>query len=167
MTWLDWTILLVVSLSTLLSLRRGFVKEALSLAAWVVAFLVSTSFSGRLSQHLVDYVTNDALRQGSAYVILFAATLMLGSLVNMLAAQLIHATGLSGADRLLGTAFGFARGLLLILVADFVVDAVLEPAEKRELVEGSRLMPHVMMVQEWAQEQFADIRIRGPLLDEA
>jgi membrane protein required for colicin V production len=162
MTWLDWTILLVVGLSTVISLRRGFVKEALSLLAWVVAFLVSTAFSERLAALFVEYIANDTLRKVSAYVILFAATLMLGSLVNSLMAQVVRATGLTGADRVLGTVFGFARGLVVILVAIFLMEAVLEP-EELEFMRESRLMPHLAMVEQWARETFGNVRADGQL----
>ena len=151
MMWLDWTILGVVAVSTLISLRRGFVKEALSLLGWVAAFLVATALASRLAIYLSDHITNDALRHASAYVILFAATLMLSSLVNTLLAQFIRATGLSGADRALGTVFGFARGLVLMLVAVFVMEALLSE-EERAFLEDSRLLPHLAMVGEWARE---------------
>lgn len=155
MNWLDWTILAILALSTLLSLSRGFVKEALSLLAWVAAFLVSTTFSARLSTQLAEFIANDSLRYASAYVLLFAATLMLGSLLNMLLAQLIKVTGLSGADRLLGTVFGFARGLVVVLVLLFILRAVL-PLEEQQRIEQSLLVPHLALVEQWARQNFAD-----------
>ena len=165
MTWLDWIILGIVVVSTLVSLKRGFVKEALSLSAWVLAFIISTRFSGRLDGALVDAISNDTLRQVSAYVILFAATLMLGSLVNTLLAQVIRMTGLSGADRVLGTAFGLARGLLIAVVLVFLLESVLKPDEQHVLRE-SRVVPHLAMVKQWAQEWLAeaslDTRIKLP-----
>ena len=154
MSWLDWTILAIVAVSTLVSLKRGFVKEALSLLAWVAAFLIATTLSARLSLLLTDYITNDAFRYAASYVILFAATLMLGSLLNWLLAQVIKVTGLSGADRMLGTAFGFARGLVLVLVLVFVMKSVLHPDELG-FIHDSRLLPHIAMVEEWAREHLA------------
>jgi membrane protein required for colicin V production len=162
MNWFDWTVLGIVAVSTLISLKRGFVKEALSLAAWVAAFLVSTSFAARLSLQLGDYISNDALRYASAYVILFAATLMLGSLINTLLAQLVRVTGLTGADRLLGTVFGFARGMLVVLVLVFVLQAVMSEDEQASLQE-SRLLPHLQMVSEWARQNLSDANISGGL----
>ncbi|MEM0952508.1 MAG: CvpA family protein [Pseudomonadota bacterium] len=152
MNGLDWTILAILALSTLISLKRGFVKEALSLLAWVAAFLVSTTLAGRLSAVLVDTITNDAFRQATAYVILFAATLMLGSLLNTLLAQVIRMTGLSGADRVLGTAFGLARGLVLVMVIVFVMQSLLE-SDEQAFMRDSRLLPHLVMVQEWARDR--------------
>lgn len=162
MNWVDWTILVILALSTLLSLKRGFVKEALSLLAWVAAFFVSTAFSGRLSGLLTDYVTVDALRFALAYVLLFAATLMLGSLLNTLLAQVIRATGLSGADRVLGTVFGFSRGLVVVLVLMFVLRAAL-PEEQQQPLQQSQLLPHLSMVEEWARQNFADATVNGQI----
>jgi membrane protein required for colicin V production len=162
MNWLDWTIVAILALSTLLSLSRGFVKEALSLLAWVAALLVSTTFSGRLASQLVEFIANDSLRYASAYVLLFAATLMLGSLLNMLLAQLIKVTGLSGLDRLLGTVFGFARGLVVVLVLLFVLRAVL-PVDEQQRIEQSVLVPHLALVDQWARENFADAANNGHL----
>ena len=160
MNWIDWAIIAILGLSTLLSLKRGFVKEALSLLAWVAAFLVSTALSGRLSTQLAELIANDSLRYASAYVLLFAATLMLGSLLNMLLAQVIKVTGLSGADRLLGTVFGFARGLVVVLVMLFVVRAVL-PVEEQQSVEQSLLVPHLSVVEQWARQNFSDVADSG------
>ena len=162
MSWLDWTILAIIAVSTLFSLKRGFVKEALSLLAWVAAFLISTAFAAALSLQLTDIIINDSLRYATAYVILFAATLMLGSLLNMLLAQVIRVTGLSGTDRVLGTVFGFARGLLLVLVLVFIMQAVLAP-EEQQFMRESRLLPHLKVVQQWAQQNFADAGIDGEL----
>ena len=124
MNWADWVIVFIVGVSTLLSLWRGFVKEALSLAAWVVAFFISIAFSTQLSAVLRDVVSNDGLRYAVAYGILFIATLMLAALLNRLFAQLIKMTGLSGLDRVLGTVFGFARGLVVVVVLVFVAQAL-------------------------------------------
>jgi membrane protein required for colicin V production len=162
MNWLDWTILGILCVSTLISLKRGFVREALSLLAWVAAFLVATTLSGRLSAQFTELINNDSLRYASAYVLLFAATLMLGSLINMLLGQVIRFAGLTGADRVLGTVFGFTRGLVLVLVMMFVFQAVLNPEEQAFLNE-SRLRPHLAMIEQWARETFADADIKGEL----
>ena len=160
MIWVDWTIVVVLALSTLLSLKKGFVREALSLLAWVAAFLVSTSFGAHLSSQLVPWIAAERLRYAAAYVILFVATLMLGSLLNALLAQLIRVTGLSGADRLLGTVFGFIRGLVILLVALFVLRAVV-PAEGQQVLEQSWLLPHLELLGAWARQNFADVAVRG------
>jgi len=55
-TTIDWLIIAVVLVSTLLSLKRGFVKEVLSLVTWVVAFVVAVKFSDNMQALLVQQI---------------------------------------------------------------------------------------------------------------
>jgi membrane protein required for colicin V production len=162
MNWIDWTIVALVSLSTVLSIKRGFVKESLSLLAWVVAFLVATAFSARFAAQLAVLITNDSLRYATAYVLLFAASIMLGSLFTAVLAELIKVSGLSGVDRMLGTVFGFLRGLVIVLVLLFVTRSVVPPKDQRS-VEQSTLVPHLNFVEQWTRENFSDLANRGRL----
>lgn len=52
MVWIDYAIMAVIGLSSLISLIRGFVKEALSLVTWFAAFFVASRFFGDLSVFL-------------------------------------------------------------------------------------------------------------------
>ncbi|MCP5854482.1 CvpA family protein, partial [Klebsiella pneumoniae] len=45
-TWVDWAIIAIIAVSTLISLKRGFVKEALSLLIWIIAGAVAWMFGG-------------------------------------------------------------------------------------------------------------------------
>ncbi len=157
--WVDWLILVVLCLSTLLSLWRGFAREAMSLAGWVAAFVVANLFVDRLAAEMAGLVSNITGRYVLAYVILFAVTLMLAGVAGLLAAKLMKATGLSVLDRILGMAFGFARGVILVLVAVFVLRQLVPPQDLQWLYQ-SRLMPHLDMLAEWAQTVFAGIDSR-------
>lgn len=122
MNWLDISILVIIGLSTLVSLFRGFVKEALSLVIWFSAFYIASQYHDALALHLVNI--QDALfRKGTAIAILFICTLLVGALVNFVFAQLVIRTGLSGTDRLLGMVFGALRGVLVVAAVLFFMDA--------------------------------------------
>ncbi len=152
----DWAIILLLGLSTLVGMHRGLFREALSLITWVVALTVALSFSARLALLMTDAIDPSSLGvpefisrfllatplvpQGIAFVLLCVTTLVIGGLVNNLLGGVVRRTGLSGLDRVLGTLFGFARGLLicLVLVAGFYAWI---PVEEYTWWQESTLLP--------------------------
>lgn len=147
LNWLDIAILVVLLVSTLTSLMRGFVKEAISLGIWFLAFLISSQFYLDLAQFLTYF--NDALvRNGVAISILFVITLIIGGLVNMLVAKLVQFTGLSGTDRVLGLLFGALRGALIVSAILFFAD-VFTPAAGSQAWQNSVLIPEFKLIISW------------------
>ena len=151
----DWVIVVVLVVSVLLSLWRGFVREALSLAGWVLAFIVANLFVDQMASELAWAINNVTGRYVAAYAILFVGTLAASTVLTYLAAQLVKATGLSLLDRLLGTVFGFARGVILILVCVFILRQLVSPTDLLWL-DQSQLMPHLDMLGRWARSLFND-----------
>jgi len=146
-SWVDYAIVAVIALSIIVSLMRGFVREALSLVTWAVAFWVAFSFSGALSNLLAGYIHSDTLRQIASFGILFIITLLLGAFVNYLLGQLVDSTGLTGTDRILGVVFGFARGVLVISLLLMMVH--LTPMPEEDWWKTSVLIPQFQPVELW------------------
>lgn len=151
----DWVIIVVVSVSVLLSLWRGFVREALSLLGWVAAFVVAHTFVDQLALELGGAIANTTGRYVAAYALLFVLTLIVFTLVVKVATGLVRAAGLSVLDRLLGTIFGFARGVIIILVAAYVIRQLVPPQDQQWLHQ-SVLMPHLNMLADWVQAVFSN-----------
>ena len=150
----DWVIIVVLGLSILLSLWRGFVREAVSLAGWVVAFVIANMFVGELSTFLQQWIANATGRYVAAYALLFVGMLMVAGIVGKLSAQVVKVTGLTLLDRLLGTVFGFARGVIIVLVVIYVLRQ-LAPPQNLLWLDQSQLMPHVDMLGQWVQASFS------------
>lgn len=154
-TWVDWGIVAIVCVSCLISLQRGFVKEALSLLTWIVAGAVAWMFGGALAAHLVEFIEIPSVRVIAGCAILFIATLVLGALVNYLISELVRVTGMSGTDRFLGTAFGAARGALLVVVLVGLIS--LAPVQQDLWWQQSILIPHFLMVADWSKTFILDL----------
>lgn len=157
MNAIDWLILAVVGVSCLISLKRGFLKEALSLVIWVAAAAISFLFHEKLAVLLTDVISPALFRTIAAAVILFVGTLITGALINMLLSQLVKATGLSGTDRVLGLVFGFFRGVIIIIVLIMLIPPVFE-LDQHPLWQSSILIPHIQAMEEGLLKLANDIK---------
>ncbi|MCA1805080.1 MAG: CvpA family protein [Xanthomonadaceae bacterium] len=111
---MDFFILGVILVSGLLSLWRGFVKEALSLITWIAAPVIAILFYEDFAPWFERWVSVPSARIALAFGILLVLVLILGGLVNYLVGQLVSKTGLTGTDRALGIVFGIARGVMVV-----------------------------------------------------
>ena len=152
LNWADWSLIIIISLSSLMSLKRGFIKEALSLATWVIAFIVARSFHPNLQTVLVPSIDEPVLRMIAAFVLLFIGTLLVGAVINFIAGALVKMTGLSPLDRLLGIVFGLARGLILSIVLVAVLR--LTPFEQAEWWQSSVMIENLSILEHWSRSVF-------------
>ncbi|GAA5218948.1 CvpA family protein [Corallincola platygyrae] len=148
MIWIDFLILGVIALSALISLVRGFVKEAMSLVSWIAAFFISSTFYRDLSAILADSIEDALIRDGVSALLLFICTLILGALINYIISQLVQKTGLSGTDRVLGICFGAVRGGLVICAMIFLMTKFFQFAD-RPWWQASELIPHFEVIIDW------------------
>lgn len=153
----DWIIVVIIGVSTLLSLLRGFVREALSLASWGVAFFVAVAFHDQLMEALTGLVDKPYIRDIAAYVILFGGALIAGSIATHLIAALVQKTGLSSTDRLLGMIFGAARGAVVVTALVILLPKLLEGVERDLWWQQSLFIPQFQMMQDWSEQTFRDL----------
>jgi membrane protein required for colicin V production len=154
--WLDWAFLAVVGLSLLMSLWRGFVQEAVSLLGWVAAFIAANLFSDVMANLLAPYISNVSARHVAAYIVVFIAVLIVANICSFALKQLVRVTGLTALDRILGTIFGFARGMIVILVVVLIARELVAPENLRWMDE-SQLMPHLELLVQWVETVFGQL----------
>ncbi|MBR9912066.1 MAG: CvpA family protein [Gammaproteobacteria bacterium] len=156
MNWADWIIIGILAISCLIGLKRGLVKEAMSLLCWIAAFLIAWTFHKSLATLLGNLIDTASVRHLVAFAGLFIATLIVGALVNYLIGELIRITGLSGTDRLLGMVFGLARGGAVVLALVLLVPMII-PVQQDSWWQQSQVIPHFVAMEGWASSTWSQL----------
>lgn len=116
LNWFDFSIIGVVVLSVIISFCRGFLREIISLITWIAALIFALHFAPTAALWFNNLISAPLLRYIASFVLLFLAVFILGLMVGALVKRGVSAVGLSFVDRLLGAAFGAARGILFVAV---------------------------------------------------
>jgi membrane protein required for colicin V production len=126
--WVDWAILAVLVVSCAVGAWRGLVFELLALLGWFVAFIAAQSAWPWLADHLPIGTPGSLLNHAVSFACVFLVALILWSVLSRIVRRLVRATPLAPVDRVLGAAFGFLRGWVVLLVVAAVV--AYTPAER-------------------------------------
>ena len=128
MTWLDYAAIGVLVVSIGWGIWRGLVREVMSLASWVIAFLAANLFAAPMAEVLPASITHPEYRSLLAFVGIFLVTLVVCTLGAIGLAKVVHAAGLGNLDRILGALFGLLRALIILLAAALVAGFTRLPA---------------------------------------
>jgi len=157
MTWLDYAVLGVLALSIAWGIWRGLVREIMSLAGWVIAFLAANLFAAPLAEQLPASISRPEYRGLVAFVAIFLLTLVVTTLGAVWLAKVLHASGLGGLDRLLGALFGLLRALLIVLAAAIAAGFTSLPqkAAWKDSLAGAQLAAAATALKPWLPPAFA------------
>jgi membrane protein required for colicin V production len=138
--WLDWVLAIIVFISVVTAIRKGFVAELVTLASAITALIIAALYYERAAPLLAGFTRSRGVALGAAFILLFAAVLLIGALIAVIARKLIKKVELQWFDRFLGGVFGLVRGLLVDCVLLLVMMAF---AIKQGAVQKSALAPYV------------------------
>jgi membrane protein required for colicin V production len=138
-TIFDYLVIFVLASSIIIGTLRGLVKEILSLAGWIIAFVVANAYGPWLAAMLPEAIPGAVVRVIVAFIVLFIVARILVALVTMAIEALIEAGGLSLTDRGLGSLFGLARGIVIVLAG--VILAGMTSMPKQDFWKNALLSP--------------------------
>jgi len=166
MIWVDYAILGIVALSAVIGLFRGFTREAIGLATWILAFFVAYKLAEPVAVLLEEFISARSVRLAAAFGALFIVVLIIGAIVNYTVSKLVNKTGFAGTDRALGSIFGVLRGIgvLIILVLLAGVTAVPKDAWWEESIFIGRLEEGAIWVRDWLPTDLAEEIEFGPVI---
>lgn len=142
-TLLDGIVIVVMLVSALLAMYRGFLREVLSIASWAAAAAVAFLFYKQLLPSVKVYIPNDNVALGVTVIGLFVVTLLVVSWITMKISDFVLDSAFGALDRSAGFLFGAARGLLLIVVAMQFFNWFVPPPQQPKWVTAAKSKPIV------------------------
>jgi membrane protein required for colicin V production len=155
-TLLDIILIGVMLISALLAMIRGFMREVLSIAAWIIAALVTLYFYAKLLPFAKSYFNNDIIATGVVVAGTFLGTLLIVSVITVRFSDMILDSRVGALDRTLGFLFGLGRGLLIVVVA-FLFFAWLVPDRSQpEWVRSAKSKVVLQGTGDWLMSMLPD-----------
>ena len=140
-SYFDLGLIVVVLISALLAMLRGFTREVLAIASWGAAAVAAIYFYPLLVPYIRPYVSKDQIQVAIAAAIVFFVTLIVVSLVTIRLSDAILDSKVGALDRSLGFVFGAVRGLLLCVVAFIFFNWLVPDQKQPEWVRNARMKP--------------------------
>lgn len=140
---LDIGVVAVIGLSAVFAFARGFVREALSIVAWVGAGFVTLYGHDYVIAIVEPMVHNQLLSQLIGWGGLFLASLIALTIVTGIVARSVHASSLSAIDRTLGFIFGVLRGAFVICLAYLLLDMAVPGTDRPGWLREAKSAPYL------------------------
>lgn len=144
--WIDYAVIIIIVLSLLIGVVRGFVSEVISIITWVAAFLLAFKYAPPIATHLT-FTDSPMTAYVIAFAVIFVLVLVFGITTNVLIRQLWHRTGVPAMDRILGLLLGIVRGVLIIaFILLFIWGS---PLQNEPKVKEAQLLPLFTPIVTW------------------
>tara|TARA_B100001057_G_scaffold372666_1_gene376915 strand:- start:3830 stop:4414 length:585 start_codon:yes stop_codon:yes gene_type:complete len=160
----DWSILVILIASGVISLSRGFTKEFLSLFLWLAAFVAAISLEFLATPKINEYIGNEEVSKIISYIVVFIIFIFLGGILIKFISKLMKWSGASGFDKFLGVLFGLTRGLVVIFVIFLLLPSSLKSTD---LITNSKITPIIQTYAPEIEAYFRNLVDNRNLVDEA
>jgi len=148
-TWLDLILLLVMLISGLLAMIRGFMREVLSIAAWGIAALVTLYSYGKVLPIVQQHFASTTVATAITVAGIFLLTLLVISVLTVRLSDLVLDSRVGALDRTLGFLFGLGRGLLIVVVAYLFFDWLVPDRSQPEWVRDAKSKVVIKSTGDW------------------
>ncbi len=138
---LDTVFLIVIFLSILVGVLRGFIRELFSMVFLIIAVILSFLFYRDAGNLFIKYIINDMdISNFAGFLSIFVVVLIAGFLVTYFIRKIFIHGPLKSMDRILGGVFGLVRG---ILISGIIVFALVAFSINDNLLLKSKISPYV------------------------
>jgi len=152
LTWLDWIFIGLLTVTAVTGFMRGLIREALGLAAWIIALLAARVLAQPVADLLAGLIDNADGRLVLAFVLVIFAVILLCGIVIRLIHAAVEWVGMGLFNRVMGAGFGAAKGAAILVLATILIS--LTPLAQLEAWRDAQLRPTFEQLRDWAVSQF-------------
>ena len=107
-------IYLIITIWSLISCyKKGFILSILSMAKWLLAYVITLILFPRVKPYVKDIIDNEYVLDVSLGIIIFIIVIFLVLLVNKGISKAVRYTGIGGLDTTFGFFFGFIKAYII------------------------------------------------------
>ena len=154
MTWVDFVVLGVMGLSAALALGRGFVREVLSIGAWIGAVVIASRGQVYGREFAAQWIADPQVASAASFVGLLLVALIVLKLVARAISGMVKGSALGSIDRSLGLVFGLGRGALLAIIAYIIGSMAVAIDHWPQPVREARCLPLLYSGAKWVGQNF-------------
>ena len=155
-TLLDIILIGVMLVSALLAMIRGFMREILSIASWVIAALVTLYSYAKLLPFAKSYFNNDIVAAATVIGGTFLLTLIVVSVITVRFSDMVLDSRVGALDRTLGFLFGLGRGLIIVVVAFLFFAWLVPPRTQPSWVANAKSKEMLQLTGDWLMSMLPD-----------
>ena len=155
-TLLDFILLGVMLVSALLAMIRGFMREVLSIAAWVIAAAATLYAYAKLLPYAKTYFNNDVVAAAAVIGGTFLGTLIIVSVITVRFSDMVLDSRVGALDRTLGFLFGLGRGLIIVVVAFLFFAWLVPPRTQPSWVANAKSKVVLQRTGDWLISMLPD-----------
>jgi membrane protein required for colicin V production len=110
---IDFLYLVVTIFSLIQCYSKGFVLSILSMAKWIVAYVITLILFPRVKPYFKDIIDSEYVLDIGLGIAIFVVVIFLILLINKAISKAISYTGIGGLDKTFGFFFGFIKAYII------------------------------------------------------
>ena len=153
---IDLLYIIITILSLIKCYKKGFVLSILSMAKWLLAYVITLLIFPRIKPYLEDVIDNEYILDIGLGVAIFIVVIFLVLMINKGISKAVNYTGIGNLDTVFGFFFGFLRAYIISVCIFSGIHIVYNYDKWPTNVDKSYVFPYLEKGSNYLLKEFPD-----------
>ena len=153
---IDLIYLLITILSLIKCYKKGFVLSILSMAKWLLAYVITLIIFPRAKPYLKDIIDNEYILDIGLGITIFVIVIFVILMLNKGISKAVRYTGIGSLDTIFGFFFGFLRAYIISICIFSGIHIVYNYDKWPINVDKSYVFPYLEKGSNYLLKEFPD-----------